>query len=36
MTDNATGRSTELTLEKVDRRDDIPMDNFSVRAIEKS
>jgi hypothetical protein len=35
MTDNATGRATELVLEKVDRRDDIPLDNFSVRAIEK-
>jgi len=35
MTDNTTGRSTELMLEKIDRREDIPMDNFSVRAIEK-
>ena len=35
MTDNATGRSTELVLEKIDRRDDIPLESFSVRAIEK-
>jgi outer membrane lipoprotein-sorting protein len=35
MTDNATGRQTELVLEKIDRREDIPLDNFSVRAIEK-
>ena len=35
MNDNATGRSTELKLEKIDVRDDIPLDNFSVRAIEK-
>jgi hypothetical protein len=35
MTDNSTGRSTELMLEKIDRREDIPLDNFSVRAIEK-
>jgi hypothetical protein len=35
MTDNATGRSTELMLEKIDRREDIPLDDFSVRAIEK-
>jgi hypothetical protein len=35
MTDNATGRSTELLFEKVDRRDDIPLETFSVRAIEK-
>lgn len=35
MTDNTTGRSTELTLEKIDRREDIPLDDFSVRAIEK-
>lgn len=35
MTDHASGRSTELTLEKVDRREDIPLDDFSVRAIEK-
>jgi hypothetical protein len=35
MTDNTTGRSTELTLESIDRRDDIPDANFSVRAIEK-
>jgi outer membrane lipoprotein-sorting protein len=36
MTDASTGRSTELMLEKVDRREDIPLDTFSVRAIEKS
>ncbi len=35
MTDNGTGRQTELVLEKIDRREDIPLDNFSVRAIEK-
>jgi hypothetical protein len=35
MTDNATGRTTELVLEKIDRRDDIPLESFSVRAIEK-
>jgi hypothetical protein len=35
MTDAATGRSTELLLEKFERRDDIPLDSFSVRAIEK-
>jgi hypothetical protein len=35
MTDNTTGRSTELVLEKIDRREDIPLDDFSVRAIEK-
>ncbi|HVH47679.1 MAG TPA: outer membrane lipoprotein-sorting protein [Labilithrix sp.] len=35
MNDNTTGRSTELKLEKIDVRDDIPLDNFSVRAIEK-
>jgi hypothetical protein len=35
MTDNTSGRSTELTLEKIDRREDIPLDSFSVRAIEK-
>jgi hypothetical protein len=35
MLDNTTGRVTELTLEKVDRREDIPLDTFSVRAIEK-
>lgn len=35
MTDNTTGRTTELTLEKIDLRDDIPLDSFSVRAIEK-
>lgn len=35
MTDNTTGRSTELVLEKIDRRDDIPEASFSVRAIEK-
>lgn len=35
MTDNSTGRMTELMLEKIDRREDIPLDSFSVRAIEK-
>jgi outer membrane lipoprotein-sorting protein len=35
MTDNATGRSTELMLEKIERREDIPEASFSVRAIEK-
>ncbi|MBX3263356.1 MAG: outer membrane lipoprotein-sorting protein [Labilithrix sp.] len=35
MTDVTTGRSTELVLEKIDRREDIPLDDFSVRAIEK-
>jgi uncharacterized protein (DUF433 family) len=35
MTDNTTGRTTELVLEKIDRRDDIPEASFSVRAIEK-
>lgn len=35
MTDNATGRSTELVLEKIERREDIPEGDFSVRAIEK-
>jgi hypothetical protein len=35
MTDNLTGRSTELNLEKVDRREDIPLETFTVRAIEK-
>jgi hypothetical protein len=36
MTNAATGRTTELTLDKIDRREDIPLDAFSVRAIEKS
>src|SRR5262249_28291530 len=31
MTDNLTGRSTELNLEKVDRREDIPLETFTVR-----
>jgi len=35
MTDQATGRSTELLLEKIDRRDDIPEALFSVRGLEK-
>jgi hypothetical protein len=35
MTDNVSGRSTELKLEKIERREDIPLDDFSVRAIEK-
>lgn len=36
MTDNTSGRVTELSLDKIDRREDIPMDNFSVRALEKN
>lgn len=36
MTDNNTHRVTELSLDKLDRKEDIPMDNFSVRAIEKN
>jgi hypothetical protein len=35
MTDNATGRSTELLLGKITRRQDIPLETFSVRAMEK-
>jgi hypothetical protein len=35
MTDAATGRSTELLLEKITRRQDIPLETFSVRAIER-
>jgi len=35
MTDHTTGRATELLLEKIDRRDDIPEALFSVRGIEK-
>ncbi|MBX3228228.1 MAG: outer membrane lipoprotein-sorting protein [Labilithrix sp.] len=35
MTDNKTGRTTDLSLDKINRREDIPMDNFSVRALEK-
>jgi hypothetical protein len=35
MTDAMTGRSTELLLEKIERREDIPLESFSVRAIEK-
>ena len=35
MTDTASGRSTELHLEKIERREDIPLESFSVRAIEK-
>jgi len=35
MTDNATGRTTDLSLDKINRREDIPMDNFSVRALER-
>lgn len=36
MTDMSTGRQTELSMDKIDRREDIPMDNFSVRALEKN
>jgi hypothetical protein len=36
LTDNHTGRQTELSMDKIDRREDIPMDNFSVRALEKN
>jgi hypothetical protein len=35
MTDAASGRSTELRLEKIERREDIPLESFSIRAIEK-
>jgi hypothetical protein len=35
MTDNVTGRSTDLTLEKIERRENIPLDYFSVRTIEQ-
>jgi hypothetical protein len=35
MTDAVTARSTDLVLERVERRDDLPMEQFSVRAIEK-
>lgn len=35
MTDHATGRSTELVLERVDRREEAPADEFTVRAMEK-
>ncbi|MFO0738977.1 MAG: outer membrane lipoprotein-sorting protein [Labilithrix sp.] len=36
MTDMSTNRQTELSMDKVDRREDIPNDNFSVRALEKN
>lgn len=35
MTNDATGRSTELVLDKIAPRDDIPMESFTVRALEK-
>jgi hypothetical protein len=35
MTDHVSGRTSELLLEKVDRREDIPLDTFSIRTIEK-
>lgn len=35
MTDTVSGRSSELYLEKIDRREDIPLETFSVRTIEK-
>jgi hypothetical protein len=35
MTDGASGRTTELVLDRIDRRDDIPAEAFSVRAIEQ-
>lgn len=35
MTNNTTGRHTELTLDKIERREDIPEASFSVRAMEK-
>jgi hypothetical protein len=35
MTDMKSGRQTELSLDKIDRREDIPMDNFNVRSLEK-
>jgi hypothetical protein len=36
MTDHATGRTTEIALGKITRRQDIPLETFSVRAIEKN
>jgi hypothetical protein len=36
MTDMSTGRQTELSMDKIDRREDIPLENFSVRALEKN
>ena len=36
MTDKTTGRQTELSMDDFKRRDDIPLDNFSVRALEKN
>lgn len=35
MTDMSTGRQTELSMDHVARKKDIPVDNFSVRALEK-
>lgn len=35
MTDNVTGRTTELLLEKIERRSDLPADEFTVRTMEK-
>jgi hypothetical protein len=36
MTDNVSGRSTELLLEKIDPKDDLPLEGFTVRSLEKS
>jgi outer membrane lipoprotein-sorting protein len=35
MTDNQTSRTTELLLENIDPKEDIPLETFSVREIEK-
>ncbi len=35
MTDTNSGRSTELAFDNVSPRDDIPLESFSVRALEK-
>lgn len=35
MTDHTTGRTTQLVLDKLERKTDIPLDTFSLRAIEK-
>lgn len=36
MIDMSTGRQTELSMDKIDRREDIPAENFSLRALEKN
>lgn len=36
MTDESTKRKTELSMDKINRDANIPMDNFSVRALEKN